>query len=381
MREIRLAIQRPLSAGEARSLAAKVGRFLDEVRAAAGYAGLTPRSLPRPSRLAFEYLASIDLESVAARSGGEDASGPAIRIGRVVAAKDRFLRKLRALTQGPIPRSGRGARAITPLDDLRQDFAEVVAEVAILCERAGVAPSVLPDPSRRAYQWMTFMAEDRNLEAHLRAQVEAARIDPRVRVDLYHLNALYRFAWKHDGVEFTLSEAFVDAPLAVLCAAIKMALPYTRKRQHRRTVAAFAAGDAFERRLLELETAGGTFVEHTRGAAHDLEAAFRRVNIVMFRGRLTRPRLSWLATTSLREFGHYVPATDLVLVSSQLDAAAIPEFVIDHVMHHELLHRELGSRVSGGRRVFHTAAFRTRERQFPRFAEADAFLERMARRG
>jgi hypothetical protein len=113
--------------------------------------------------------------------------------------------------------------------------------------------------------------------------------------------------------------------------------------------------------------------------AYDLEAAFQRVNRTMFHGRLSRPRLSWLATTSLREFGHYVPATDLILISSQLDSAAVPEFVLDHVVHHELLHRQLGARLSGGRRVFHTAGFRRQEKRFPGYAEADAYLQRMAR--
>jgi hypothetical protein len=49
-------------------------------------------------------------------------------------------------------------------------------------------------------------------------------------------------------------------------------------------------------------------------------------------------------------------------------------------LHHELLHRVLGGRMDVGRRVYHTPAFRRQERQFPRYSEADAFLQAMARR-
>jgi hypothetical protein len=87
-----------------------------------------------------------------------------------------------------------------------------------------------------------------------------------------------------------------------------------------------------------------------------------------------------MATTSLREFGVFVPATDLILISSQLDSPEVPSFVVEHVLHHELLHRVLGGRMDVGRRVYHTPAFRRQERQFPRYAEADAFLQAMARR-
>jgi hypothetical protein len=227
---------------------------------------------------------------------------------------------------------------------------------------------------------MSFLAEPERLELHLQAQGEASRTDPRVAVDLYHLSGLYRFAWREGLARLVLSEAFLDAPPEVLRAAVKLAIPYTRKKIHRRTVRIFAAGPGFELRLLQLETSGGSFAERPRGIVHDLDAIFADVNRSQFGGRLTRPRLSWLATTSMREFGHFVAATDLVLVSSQLDALHVPRFIVEHVVHHELLHRELGATLEGGRRVYHTADFRRAERRFPQFAEADAFLEAFARR-
>ena len=372
MRLVRLALQQPLSSAERAKWTRHVQRVLEDVAAAAGEAGLTPASLGLASRQAYAYLASLEfaVQGPSSSVATEVAYRP-IRVTNLIRGRDRMLDRLFELAHRPNAKT---------LDSVRERMADTVGEVGILCEREGTTPAALPDPSRRAYQWMAFLSEPGRMEAHLRAQAEAVATDPRVRVDLFHLAGLYRFAWRGGTGAFTLSEAFLDAPGVVLRAAVKLAIPYSRKRLLRGKVRTYAAGTEFELRLLQLETSGGSLLETPRGLVHDLEAVFVDVNRGQFGGRLGRPRLSWLATTSLREFGHYVSATDLVLVSSQLDAPDVPRFVVEHVMHHELLHREFGAVGEGGRRVYHTAEFRQAERGFPRYAEADAFLEGMAPR-
>lgn len=372
MRQVRLALQQPLSSAERAMWTRHVQGVLENVAAAAGEAGLTPEALRPASRQAYVYLASLEFpDPGSSTNAAPEAAFRPIRVTNLIRGRDRMLDRLLALVRRPQAKA---------LNAVRERMAETVGEVGILCERAGTTPAALPDPSRRAYQWMSFLSEPGRLEAHLRAQAEAGATDPRVRVDLFHLGGLYRFAWRGDAATFTLSEAFLDAPRVVLQGAVKLAIPYTRKRQHRRVVRTYAAGPEFELRLLQLETSGGSLLETPRGAVHDLDAVFDDVNRVQFVGQLSRPRLSWLVTTSLREFGHFVAATDLVLVSSQLDAPDVPRFVVEHVMHHELLHRHLGAVGEGGRRIYHTAEFRQAERRFPSYAEADAFLEGMARR-
>jgi hypothetical protein len=80
-----------------------------------------------------------------------------------------------------------------------------------------------------------------------------------------------------------------------------------------------------------------------------------------------------------REFGHYEPATDTVRLSRRLDSAAVPRFVLEHVMYHELLHRVLGAERRGDRRRYHSARFRREERRFERYREAEALLEALAK--
>jgi antirestriction protein ArdC len=80
------------------------------------------------------------------------------------------------------------------------------------------------------------------------------------------------------------------------------------------------------------------------------------------------------------EFGHYEPATDTVRLSRRLDSPDVPPFVLEHVMHHELLHRVLGAERRGDRRRYHSARFRREERRFEGYPEAEAFLEKLAER-
>jgi predicted metal-dependent hydrolase len=76
--------------------------------------------------------------------------------------------------------------------------------------------------------------------------------------------------------------------------------------------------------------------------------------------------------------GHYDYFRDIVMLSVTLDAPDVPDFVIDYVMYHELLHKAMGAEVVNGRRYAHTPAFREAERKFPRYDEAEAFLQETA---
>ena len=69
---------------------------------------------------------------------------------------------------------------------------------------------------------------------------------------------------------------------------------------------------------------------------------------------------------------------DTVMVSSSLDSADAPEFVVDFILYHELLHKKLGVSWRNGRAMAHTTAFRQAERLFPRHAEANAALNGLA---
>jgi hypothetical protein len=304
-------------------------------------------------------------------------------IGGVVAAKDRFLEELEASASD-------GGGATAPLfrwqavEDLRRRMADASRQVAELCLNQGVEPADLAAPSRRAFQLISFLAEGRHLEEHLQALRHLASsnwTDGRLVARLDHSGSLYRIERRAESTRLVVSEGFVGAPEAVLQALARLAIPYARKRQPRRLVREYVEGERFAEVLRQVETAGGAYRSRPVGMAYDLRDLFDGVNEQYFGGALVPPRLLWSERVPSVEFGHYEPATDTVRLSRRLDSAAVPRFVLEHVLRHELLHRILGAERRGDRRRYHSVRFRREEKRFPRYREAEAFLEKLAKSG
>ena len=116
---------------------------------------------------------------------------------------------------------------------------------------------------------------------------------------------------------------------------------------------------------------------HPHGIAHDLREAFEHVNGQYFRGEAPAPSLAWANEASTRRMGYVHSPLRIVAVNKALDSHVVPEYVVEFVVYHELLHCILGSAEFGSRRVHHTREFRKKEREFERHAEAQNLLTRM----
>lgn len=120
------------------------------------------------------------------------------------------------------------------------------------------------------------------------------------------------------------------------------------------------------------------------GEVHDLEPVLGRVRERYFGGigdvtirwgaargsgsrrhRRTRSRSRALATYSFED--------RTIRVSKVLDSARVPDFVLDWIVYHEMLHHVLPCEDGNGRRRFHTRRFRALERGFERYDEALAW--------
>jgi hypothetical protein len=127
---------------------------------------------------------------------------------------------------------------------------------------------------------------------------------------------------------------------------------------------------------LEIEILGGSLARPA-GMFHHLDASFDRVNVGFFGGALNRPKLSWSWTFTTRVLGHYNYLHDEVMISATLDHSEVPEYVVDFIMYHELLHKKLGFRWENGRRQVHTQEFSRMEALFPKRAEANKTLKKL----
>jgi hypothetical protein len=125
---------------------------------------------------------------------------------------------------------------------------------------------------------------------------------------------------------------------------------------------------------------GRKVLNGAKGRVYDLDKIFTRLNRRYFNGDLHRPALSWSARRTKRILGHHDAVHDAIIISRSLDQADVPEFLVEYVLYHEMLHIKHRPRVVDGRRLFHTAAFRADEQRFARFDEAMDWFDKFARR-
>jgi hypothetical protein len=256
----------------------------------------------------------------------------------------------------------------------------------ILKERQGSAAH-LPIRSRRAYQWLTFLSSQDNLEAHLHTILQGYRTAQdrgllqkqgrELFLSLYHMGDFYRIKRDREILHITAHEAFLAAPAPVLEALLKISCAPDHQASQK-ILKRFAWSEAHASIRAELERLGVPVQVQVQGDHHDLVQAFERVNNRYFQGQIEAPLLTWNQQTTYRKFGHYQYTSDTLMVSRSLDQARVPRYVLDFVMYHELLHKQLGYKLVNGRRYAHTSEFREKEQQFEQYHAAQEYLEALS---
>ena len=94
-----------------------------------------------------------------------------------------------------------------------------------------------------------------------------------------------------------------------------------------------------------------------------LLSSFERVNTKLLYGQMEKPNLVWGGYTK-RVLGNYNYHTDTIRISSYFMDA--PLELLDYIMYHELLHKQIKFTTSGGRSLHHSRTFRRKEKEFPR---------------
>jgi hypothetical protein len=124
---------------------------------------------------------------------------------------------------------------------------------------------------------------------------------------------------------------------------------------------------------------GRKVLEDAQGTHHDLDAIFWKVNERYFGNMMAKPRIGWSRQRSRSILGHYDSSHYAVAVSRLLDHIAVPEYVVEYVVYHELLHVKHPVEHNAGQRRIHTRAFVAEEKLFDRFREAKEFLKGLHR--
>ena len=215
--------------------------------------------------------------------------------------------------------------------------------------------------------------------------LERKRPLPEMDVRFYPYAGLHHTIRLRSGrIYVRISDIFEHAPLNVVRALafilvarlLRRPIPEVHDRAYRDyacTPQILRASDIARRRR------GRKIISGARGSAYDLNRMFDRLNRRYFDGKLAKPTLTWSQRRTRNILGHHDGVHNTIVISKTLDAADIPEWFVEYILYHEMLHIKHPARLINGRRYYHTKAFRTEEQRFPYYEEALDWLNRIAR--
>ncbi|MCX6181749.1 MAG: hypothetical protein NT150_07470 [Bacteroidetes bacterium] len=115
----------------------------------------------------------------------------------------------------------------------------------------------------------------------------------------------------------------------------------------------------------------------TEFAVHDIQKIFDRLNQQHFQGRI-KAKITWgkhgcknVPRKRSILFGTYSSAELLIRIHPAIDIEKVPEFFVEHVIHHEMLHEVCPPiKGSGGKWIIHHYDFRVAEAATPSYKKA-----------
>ncbi len=208
---------------------------------------------------------------------------------------------------------------------------------------------------------------------------------PRFRVEFYpYASLVLTIRRREDAVYARFSDLLRRAPLAVLegAAALLLSRVYHRKAPAALTAPYFSyARSGRTRSRISKMSRGRVRLASAdpHGQHFDLVKLFDELNRRYFEGRLDRPHIGWSRRTWRRQFGCYDPGPNQILLNRRMDHPCIPQFAVEYVLFHEMLHVKHPTRRSGCSLVSHSQEFREEEKRFADFTRARRILDRLAR--
>ena len=182
-----------------------------------------------------------------------------------------------------------------------------------------------------------------------------------------------------EAIDLRIHHSFVDAPEAVL-RAVSEYLRSSRGSRLRRAALA-TIRHYFDNHRTESPPPRRRTLRPV-GDVWDLRELRDRLNKRYFDEELD-VQITWGRAPSRKKkrrqsfsirLGSYNHSENLVRIHPHLDRPSVPEFVVEAVVYHEMLHAAVPPVVKNGRRYLHTPEFRRRERLYHRFVESERWL-------
>jgi hypothetical protein len=207
---------------------------------------------------------------------------------------------------------------------------------------------------------------------------------PHFSVEFYPYSSLVlTIRRREDVLRVRFSDLMLRAPLPVLegAAALLLARMYRRRAPSALTspYLDYAKSQRTRHRINHMRRGRVRAAGNPRGRHFDLEFLFDQLNAKYFAGKLTRPAIGWSTRSWRRQFGCYDPGPGHILLNRRMDRPEVPQYAVEYVLFHEMLHVKHPTRRSGCSLVSHSPEFRAEEKLFAEFTRARKVLDRLAR--
>jgi SprT-like family len=182
-----------------------------------------------------------------------------------------------------------------------------------------------------------------------------------------------------------LSDVFRSAPPEVIRALAYLLVARLLSRKvpaaHERVYRAYAFSPQVLRASdIARRKRGRKVISSAQGKAYDLDRMFARLNRQYFEGDLEKPLLTWSKRRARSILGHHDAVHNTITISKILDSRDVPEWFVEYILYHEMLHIKHPARLINGRRYYHTASFRSDEQRFSRYQASQEWLDRVVRK-
>ncbi|MCY7346839.1 MAG: hypothetical protein LH614_11545 [Pyrinomonadaceae bacterium] len=210
--------------------------------------------------------------------------------------------------------------------------------------------------------------------------LDPKRATPEIKIEFYPYVGINHTIRVRNGKIFVrLAEICQSAPLEVQRALAYILVAKLLRKKVSPLAAqiyrSFVKSREMQTKAVENRRAKGRkIITSAKGETYDLEAIFARLNQTYFMNSIAKPTLSWSARKTYRILGHHDSAHRTIIISKSLDDVKVPEYVVEYVVFHEMLHIHHPTLHRDGRRYNHTPQFRRDERKFVYFEKAEAWI-------
>jgi predicted metal-dependent hydrolase len=111
-----------------------------------------------------------------------------------------------------------------------------------------------------------------------------------------------------------------------------------------------------------------------KGKVRDLTESYNRLVEQNIIPQMDDVAFTWTKEPNIRRIGYCSILMKVIAISSIFDTETIPEFVLDYVVYHEMLHMMRGFDPFG---KLHDAEFQKEERKYPLMKESEEWLKRL----